>query len=70
MHRFLGLMKHMEQTQLEQTRVRKVRVNILADTICQVIFGLDYITSASTVECDYRLRVALDRHIMREAEHR
>lgn len=62
--KYLGLMIHMDQPQLDEALMGEVRVDLSEETIHQVIFGPDYITAASTAECDYRLRVIHDRHIM------
>lgn len=55
---------------LDHTLTREVKVDLLVETINWVIFGLDYINPASTVECDYILRVIYDKYIMWEPEHR
>lgn len=44
--------------------------NILVAAIIQALFGPNNITPTSVAECNYRLRVARDKYIIRDAEHK
>lgn len=65
-----AISRHIEQPQLKKTLVRGVMVDISVIAIHQVLFHLDYIDPASTIECDFRLRVVYDRYVIRGAENR
>lgn len=43
--------------------------NILVASIHRALFRPYFIALTSTTECDYRLRVGRDRHIILDVEH-
>lgn len=45
-------------------------MDILAAAIHRVLFGLNYVATASIAECDYRLRVTFKRNITCDTKHR
>lgn len=50
--------------------MREMKVDFLEETICQDIFGQNYITLLSIEDNYYELRVVYDRYIEWEDEHR
>lgn len=66
----LGLIRFSRLIQLDHTLVRRVILDIREETIHRVMFGLDYIIHASTMEFNHRLSIIQDHHIIQDIKHR